>query len=179
MQIVLLPTSTDALIRLMPIYKFQIWELKSVTAVGGSFTHVIYPGCLIENINSLALNNWQGSSYAQGWNATYTKERGVKTSGGFPRLDLVSFTYHHVLAPLADRNAVTKEIEIHRVMHEKTWGNSPPYSKGFFPAEMSFSERLIPILVSQGLEWVIVADNHISRACAGYPYSPVFSDVIN
>ena len=36
---------------------------------------------------------------------------------------------------------------------------------GFFPAEMVFTERAIPVLVKQGIEWVIVANNHISRAC--------------
>lgn len=36
---------------------------------------------------------------------------------------------------------------------------------GFFPAEMVFTERAIPILVEAGIEWVIVANNHISRAC--------------
>jgi len=32
---------------------------------------------------------------------------------------------------------------------------------GFFPAEMVFTERAIPVLVKQGIEWVIVANNHI------------------
>jgi hypothetical protein len=36
---------------------------------------------------------------------------------------------------------------------------------GFFPAEMVFTERAIPVLVEQGIEWVMVANNHISRAC--------------
>ncbi len=36
---------------------------------------------------------------------------------------------------------------------------------GFFPAEMVFTERAIPTLVAAGLEWVIVANNHISRSC--------------
>ena len=36
---------------------------------------------------------------------------------------------------------------------------------GFFPAEMVFTERAIPVLVEQGIEWAIVANNHISRAC--------------
>ncbi len=38
--------------------------------------------------------------------------------------------------------------------------------------QMAFSERIIPILVQQNIEWVIVADNHISRACQNYQYSP-------
>ena len=36
---------------------------------------------------------------------------------------------------------------------------------GFFPAEMVFTERAIPVLVKQGIAWVIVANNHISRSC--------------
>ena len=39
------------------------------------------------------------------------------------------------------------------------------YFAGFFPAEMVFTERAIPVLVEQGIEWVMVANNHISRAC--------------
>jgi hypothetical protein len=94
----------------------------------------------------------------------------MKTAGGNPKLDLVSFTYHHALATLIDRVALSKEIGIHKIVYEKVWG--PGYSKGFFPAEMSFTERAIPELVAQGLEWVIVSNNHISRACKGYPFSP-------
>lgn len=40
---------------------------------------------------------------------------------------------------------------------------------GFFPAEMVFTERAIPVLVEQGIEWVMVANNHISRACKVKP----------
>ncbi len=31
---------------------------------------------------------------------------------------------------------------------------------------------MIPTLVAAGIEWVIVPNNHISRACQDYPYSP-------
>ena len=30
---------------------------------------------------------------------------------------------------------------------------------------MVFTERAIPVLVEQGIEWVMVANNHVSRAC--------------
>jgi hypothetical protein len=50
-----------------------------------------------------------------------------------------------------------------------TWGDSN-LSAGFFPAEMCFSERLIPVLAEQGVQWTIVPDVHIARACADYPY---------
>jgi hypothetical protein len=81
-----------------------------------------------------------------------------------------------------------KEIGIHKLIYSKTWGHE--YSKGkatenathspsllplppllllllqgFFPAEMVFTERAIPVLVKHGIQWVVVANNHISRAC--------------
>eukprot|EP01094_Clydonella_sp_ATCC50884_P018066 TRINITY_DN3275_c0_g1_i1.p1 TRINITY_DN3275_c0_g1~~TRINITY_DN3275_c0_g1_i1.p1 ORF type:complete len:738 (-),score=134.45 TRINITY_DN3275_c0_g1_i1:204-2321(-) len=132
---------------------------------------VSYSGCLMENINSLGQQSWGG--YSSTWNQRYAQERQKLTSGGFPKLDLVSFTYHHVLGPLVDRNSFQKEIEIHKNIYPQAWGSSPSnYSKGFFPAEMAFSERMIPTLVKNGIEWVMVPNNHFSRACKEYPYVP-------
>ena len=45
-------------------------------------------------------------------------------------------------------------------------------SLGLFPAEMVFTERVIPALVDAGIEWVIVANTHISRACKVSPPPP-------
>jgi hypothetical protein len=130
---------------------------------------VSFSGCLIENLNNLAENN---HIYAPGWNKTYSNAiNTMKTSGGFKKLDFVAFTYHHALTTLVDRNALAKEIGIHKLIYETAW-NGAPYSKGLFPAEMVFTERAIPVLVEQGIEWVVVANNHISRSCKGYPYSP-------
>ena len=62
---------------------------------------VSFSGCLIENLNNLAENS---HIYAPGWNSTYSSAiHTLKTSGGFPKLDFVAFTYHHVLTTLADR----------------------------------------------------------------------------
>lgn len=108
---------------------------------------VSYSGCLIENINSLSNNNYQNGLYQKNWNITYSQERLKKTSGGFPKLDLVSFTFHHTLGSLIDKNSLKKviffflmiinekEIEIHKIIYKKTWGTNS-YSKGFFPAEV-------------------------------------------
>ena len=62
---------------------------------------VSFSGCLIENLNNLADNN---HIYAPGWNKKYSDAiRSLKTSGGFPKLDFVSFTYHHALTTLIDK----------------------------------------------------------------------------
>lgn len=109
-------------------------------------------------------------------------------------MDLVSFTYHHALAPFLSPRVLQMEIETHKVVYNKTWVQSsgaPGYSEGFFPAEMvrvdsqrlvrmlmasvsmqAFSERIIPTLVRGGIQWVVVPNNHISRACANYSFSP-------
>ena len=130
---------------------------------------ISYAGDLIENVNSLAENNF--NNYHPGWNTTYANAvTGLKTSGGKTAFDLVAFPYYHALAPLTDMWVMDMEISLHKVVYAKTWSGAP-YSKGFFPAEMSFTDRLIPTLVSQGIEWVIVSNSHLSRACKDYPFS--------
>jgi len=39
------------------------------------------------------------------------------TSAGFPKMDLVAFTYHHALLPLVDKNALRKELQIHQWLY--------------------------------------------------------------
>jgi hypothetical protein len=68
-----------------------------------------------------------------------------------------------------DENALRKEIQVAKVAYGVAWGDTA-FSRGYFPAETCFSERMIPVLVEQGVEWVVVADIHLSRACADYPY---------
>lgn len=125
-----------------------------------------YPGELIENVESLAEHNDLG--YSPNWQQNYIQARQKKTPAGFPQLDLIGFPYHHTLGPLTDRNGFDVEVSIQQVISQKWWGTE---SKGFFPAEMAFSETLIPSLVKAGYEWVVVSNLHLSRATANYPYS--------
>ena len=126
-----------------------------------------YPGDLIENVQSLGNQNAYG--YSPSWNQRYTEFRNQKTPAGFSKLDLVGFPYHHHLAPLVHTRAFLKDIQIQQVGIQKAFG--PGLSKGFFPAEMAFSESIIPSLVEAGYEWVIVPNTHISRACNNYKWS--------
>ena len=68
-----------------------------------------------------------------------------------------------------DENALRRDIQVAKAAYEVAWGDTS-FSNGYFPAETCFSERMIPVLAEMGVEWVIVADVHISRACADYPY---------
>lgn len=126
-----------------------------------------YPGDLIENVGSLGAQNAYG--YSPQWNQRYTQYRTQKNSGGNPKLDIVGFPYHHNLGPLVHKRAFLKDILIGQIATVKAFG--PGQSKGFFPAEMAFSETLIPSLVQAGYQWVIVPNTHISRAVSNYQFS--------
>jgi hypothetical protein len=144
--------------------KNAVQQLLSYPQAGAQ---VSYSGCLIENVNSLAdASQW---GYAKGWQNNFVTARRWKTSGGFPRLDIVGFTFHHALAPLISDRAFRKELETYRLIYGNTFGHAPEYTQGFWPAECSFSERNIETLVEEGFSWTVVANSHLARTLHDYP----------
>ena len=135
------------------------------TANGG--VQVSYSGGLIENISSLGNANQLG--YSAGWMNGFREARGWQTSLGKPRMDMVIFPFHHALLPLCDENTVRKEIRLYKEIYADAWGSGVPISRGLFPSEMAFSERLIPVLAQEGVAWALVSAEKISRGCANYP----------
>jgi len=144
--------------------------IASVLDLPDAGAQMSFASALIENIKSLADAGWNGGRYAPAWYADYRTARAWTTSGGRSRLPQLIVAAHHPIAPLMDENALRKEIRVAKAAYQLAWGDTN-YSKGYFPAEMCFSERLIPMLARQGVEWVIVPDVHISRACQDYPYA--------
>ncbi len=130
---------------------------------------VNYSGCLMENINSLA--NAAQWGYETGWQSNFQTARNWQTSGGHPRMDVVGFTFHHVIAPLVSDRVLQKDIQAHRYIYQQNFGTSPGYSKGFWPAECSFSERIIKVLSDEGFEWSVIANSHLARTLSDYPLS--------
>jgi hypothetical protein len=146
-------------------YQYRIRDsIDSIQQTDGG-AQISYSGCLVENVESLA--NAYSLGYSPGWESANQQARGWTTSGGHRKLDIVIFTYHHALGPLIDEEALRKEIQIYKELYPNIWGSG--LSVGFFPAELSFSERMIQILVEEGIEWVFVPNNHISRACENFP----------
>ncbi len=130
---------------------------------------ISFAGALIENLNSLGAAGWNGGRYAGNWYADTRTAMGWTTSGGHRRLEPVLVGFHHAIGPLLDDNALRMELAIAREIWGDAWGTGA-ISRGFYPAEMCFSERMIPALVDAGVDWAIVPDIHLGRACAGYPY---------
>jgi len=125
-------------------------------------------GGLMQNIQSLGAKNQWG--YSEGWMNPYKEAIGWKTSGGFPRLDVVGFTYDHALSPLVSERTLIKQIKAHQYASNKYYGY---VSKGYWPAECAFSERVIKALVSCNVEWSVVANSHLARTLSDYvhPYN--------
>ncbi len=123
---------------------------------------------LMENIRSLGAKNQWG--YSASWMNPYKEAIGWKTAGNFPRLDVVSFTYDHVLSPLVSERTLKKQIQAHQYAANKYYGF---VSKGYWPAECAFSERIIKTLVECNIEWSVIPNSHLARTLADYehPYN--------
>jgi hypothetical protein len=142
-------------------------SLANLTGYAKAGVQISYSGALMENVQSLGNAGQLG--YGGGWFNGNREARGWPTSGGKPRMDLVNFTYHHALAPLLSDETLEMELRIHRRQMEIFWGTNPPSSRGYFPTETCFSERLIPLLRRVGIEWSLIANTHLARACADFP----------
>lgn len=146
-------------------YQFQPKNaIQSIMGNPKAGAQVTYGGSLIENINSLgAANQW---GYSPSWKNNVNTAHAWQTSGGKPRLDLMGFTMHHTLSPLASDEVLKKEIQAHRFYQTQEFGY---YSKGYWPAEASFSENIIKVLKDEGFDWTVVANSHLARTLADYP----------
>jgi hypothetical protein len=154
------------------VYQGEIESvLSGLLSYPNAGAQVNYSGALMENVQSLAANGWNGGNgaYTLGWSNSFQTARSWTTSGGKPRLDLVNFTYHHAIAPLLDDQTLEMELMIQQRQMQIDWGTNVPLSRGYFPAETCFSEHMIPILNKAGITWTIVANNHLARSCADFP----------
>ncbi|MHC1739103.1 MAG: T9SS type A sorting domain-containing protein [Ignavibacteriaceae bacterium] len=142
---------------------------------------VSFSGSLIENLNNL--ENYGNSNFTN-WKSHWNSVKNLKTSLNNPRLDLVGFGYFHPLMGLIDYTDIRKQISMHKDIFSINFPG--PYSKGIFPPENAFSNRMIPALKDEGIDWVLVDNVHFDRAALGYPFStsgnlyePNKSDIIN
>ncbi|MEM9064999.1 MAG: GC-type dockerin domain-anchored protein [Planctomycetota bacterium] len=129
---------------------------------------VSFSGSLIENLDSLDAAGVNGGMWSN-WKSTTQGQQSNLTAGGNRRLEMVAFGYHHPLMPLIDERDIRKQIELHKLVYGAAWGSA--YSAGMFPPETAFSTRMIPALVAEGIDWVMVDNIHFDRACIGYPHT--------
>jgi hypothetical protein len=128
---------------------------------------VSFSGSLMENL---------GGIWGTGWRDHWRHGRNtLRTSLDNPRLDTVGFAYHHSLMPLTCKESMIMQIRLHREAYADNWNTGGGYSKGFFPPESSFAANMIPALVDQGIEWVLVDNGHFDRTLNDFPWSAASS----
>ncbi|MCF8242577.1 MAG: T9SS type A sorting domain-containing protein [Melioribacteraceae bacterium] len=127
---------------------------------------VSFSGSLIENLNNL---EDYGVSNFQNWKSSWNDIINQETSLGNPRIDMVAFGYHHPLMGLITYDDIRKQIQSHKQFFSDNFTGE--YSKGIFPPENAFAPHIIPALVDEGIEWVLVDNIHFERAAQSYPYS--------
>lgn len=134
-----------------------------------SGAQITFSGALMTNVQNLAD---RGVHFWQGWANDYRDVyHNLKTENGYRALDLVYFTYHHSMGPLIGPEYFEKELRMHEYICRSSFFMGPDFkaSKGFFPTELGFSERLIPTLRKLGIEWSFVSNAHLSRTLKDYP----------
>ena len=154
---------------------YTSWPSNAVNkmlSMGHAGAQVSFSGSLTENLNVMESN---GVGF-NGWKSSWNSMVGKKTSLGNQRLDMVAFGYNHPLMPLIDNIDIQKQIEKHKACFATNFPGMP-YSKGIFPPENAFQEQIIPALKAVGLEWVMVDNQHMDRACAGQPWAKASSVV--
>jgi hypothetical protein len=142
--------------------------LQDLNSYANSGAQVNYSGALMENVQSLAVGD-PSLGYSTSWNSGNQQARLWTTTNGKPRLDLTNFTYHHCIAPFVSDETLEMDILIDQRQEEIFWNSSSQVSRGYFPAETCFSERIIPTLQKLGIAWSVVANNHLTRSCADFP----------
>ncbi|MES2324650.1 MAG: carbohydrate binding domain-containing protein [Pseudomonadota bacterium] len=158
---------------------YQYWpmqvanEMQSWSSSKGQ-VHVTMSGAVINNVQSLStLQNVPGYSnpnWGQAWANTFNN---LKTTNNFRTLDTIHFTGHHTMGPLVGPDYFLKDLIYQNVTLAQPHflGSSFVASKGYFPTELGFSDRLIPVLAKLGVQWSVLGNNHFSRTLKDYPYA--------
>lgn len=138
-----------------------------------SQTQVTMSAAVINNIQSFAeLGSFD--FFQKGWAKQWQDTVGsLKTANGFNALEPIHFTGHHSMGPLVGPQYFLKDLIFQNVTLQQDYflGKNFKSSKGFFPTELGFSERLIPTLNKLGIEWSVLGNNHFSRALKDYPFN--------
>lgn len=158
---------------------YQYWpmqvanEMQSWSGAKGQ-VHVTMSGALVNNVQSLeTLQNVPGysnPSWGQSWANTANS---LRTSNNFRTLDTIHFTGHHSMGPLVGADYFLKDLLFQNATLAQPYflGGNFEASRGYFPTELGFSERLIPTLAKLGIQWSVMGNNHFSRTLKDYPYA--------
>ncbi|WP_238654753.1 carbohydrate binding domain-containing protein [Paenibacillus piscarius] len=134
--------------------------------------HVTMSGAVVNNVNSIIqqgnVSGYNNPAWGTPWKNAVNQ---LHTTNGKNTLDLIHFSGHHSMGPLVGNDYLLKDLIYHGATMAQPYflGSSYKSSKGFFPTELGFSERIIPVLEKLGIQWSVIGNNHFSRTLKDYP----------
>jgi len=115
-----------------------------------------FTGSLIEQLDELAAVGFDPRLKGL-WNR-------YREAGRLRRADFTGCGYFHPIFPLLPRHDQEKQVEMHLETFETTFGGRP---NGFWPPELAFSMKLIPLLEEKGFKWTIADEPHVINGNKG------------
>jgi len=134
--------------------------------------HVTMSGSVVNNVNSFMYTNnvtgYNNVNWGTPWRDNFNN---LKTTNNKNTLDMTHVTGHHSMGPLVGNDYFLKDLIYQNATLAQPYflGNSFKSSKGYFPTELGFSERLIPVLDKLGMDWSVLGNVHLSRTLRDYP----------
>jgi hypothetical protein len=79
----------------------------------------------------------------------------LRNLGREKRIEFTSSTKYHALAPFLNEQEIVRQITLNNESLEFFLGKKVK-PKGFFPPEMAYDEKIIPIIEDMGFKWLIL-----------------------
>ncbi len=135
---------------------------------GNGSIQVSITGTLIQQLNELEDSGWYDGAFI-GWKDRWINALNTYNDAGYPRLTILGTGYYHPIFPLIHRidlEVFKEQVRMHREAIEENFNVS--VDKGFFLIEEAFTPEIIPCILEEGFEWIVVDSEHLFRATKDY-----------
>lgn len=94
------------------------------------------------------------------------------------RLELVGSAKYHAMLPFLPENEIIRQIKLNEETLKNYFGSALKL-KGFFPPEMAFDPKLVPIVASLGYQWIIADELSFPGTGQKPQYDRIYTDAQN
>ena len=88
------------------------------------------------------------------------------------RLEITGSAKYHALLPLLSKDEIKRQIELNTETLRHYLGDYTP--NGFFPPEMAYDEKIVPIVEELGFKWIILDEISCGGEVGQVDYSQIY-----
>lgn len=90
------------------------------------------------------------------------------------KLEFTGSAKYHTLLPFLNNDEIKRQIDINNEVNSKFFGNA--YNpKGFFPPEMAWDSRVVPLLKCAGFEWIVLDEIALGGEVGQVDYTKTYN----